>query len=50
MFRDEATLVHGKKVHSVLEEIGIEDDETMVTVLAMDDERLNDMLQETKCL
>ncbi|KAG1817954.1 uncharacterized protein BJ212DRAFT_1576453 [Suillus subaureus] len=29
MFQDEATLVHGEKVHSILEEIGIEDDETM---------------------
>ncbi|KAG2351160.1 hypothetical protein BDR07DRAFT_1617459 [Suillus spraguei] len=50
MFCGEASLVHGEKVHSVLEEIGIEDDETMVAVLTMDDERLNDMLQETKRL
>ncbi|KAG1860790.1 hypothetical protein F4604DRAFT_1684275 [Suillus subluteus] len=50
MFRDEATLVHGEKVHSILEEIGIEDDETMLAVLTMDDERLNDMLQEAKRL
>ncbi|KAG1781893.1 hypothetical protein EV702DRAFT_1238743 [Suillus placidus] len=50
MFRDEATLVHGEKVHSILEEIGIEDDETMLAVLTMDDERLNDMLQEARRL
>ncbi|KAG1865907.1 hypothetical protein DFJ58DRAFT_838538 [Suillus subalutaceus] len=50
MFRDEATLVHGEKVHSILEEIGIEDDESMFAVLTMDDERLNDMLQEAKRL
>jgi hypothetical protein len=50
MFRDEATLVHGEKVHSILEEIGIEDDETMFAVLTMDDERLNGMLQEAKRL
>ncbi|KAG1781894.1 hypothetical protein EV702DRAFT_1041638 [Suillus placidus] len=50
MFRDEATLVHGGKVHSILEEIGIEDDETMLAVLTMDDERLNGMLQEAKRL
>ncbi|KAG2347526.1 hypothetical protein BDR05DRAFT_666305 [Suillus weaverae] len=50
MFRDEATLVHGEKVHSILEDIGIEDDETMFAVLTMDDERLNDMLQEAKRL
>lgn len=50
MFRDEAMLVHGEKVHSILEEIGIEDDETMFAVLTMDDERLNGMLQEAKRL
>jgi hypothetical protein len=50
MFRDEATLVHGERVHSILEEIGIEDDETMFAVLTMDDERLNGMLQEAKHL
>ncbi|KAG1742562.1 hypothetical protein EDB19DRAFT_1967384 [Suillus lakei] len=50
MFRDEAKLVHGDKVHSVLEEAGIEDDETMIAVLNMDDERLNNMLQEAKPL
>ncbi|KAG2137218.1 hypothetical protein BD769DRAFT_1773710 [Suillus cothurnatus] len=50
MFRDEAALVHGEKVHSILEEIGIEDDETMFAVLTMDDERLNGMLQEAKRL
>lgn len=50
MFRDEATLVHGEKVHSILEDIGIEDDETMLAVLTMDDERLNGMLQEAKRL
>ncbi|KAG1742557.1 hypothetical protein EDB19DRAFT_1827746 [Suillus lakei] len=37
-------------VHSVLEEIRIEDDETMFAVLTMDDERLNHMLQEAKRL
>jgi hypothetical protein len=50
MFQDEATLVHGEKVHSILEEIGIEDDETMFAVLTMDDERLNGMLREAKRL
>lgn len=50
MFRDEATLVHGEKVHSILEEIGIQDDETMFAVLTMDDEYLNGMLQEAKRL
>ncbi|KAG1759356.1 hypothetical protein EDD22DRAFT_906207 [Suillus occidentalis] len=50
MFRDEAMLVHGEKVHSILEEIGIEDDETMFAVLTMDDERLHGMLQEAKRL
>lgn len=49
-FRNEAILVHGDKVHSILEEIGIEDDETMFAVLIMDDERLNGMLQEAKRL
>ncbi|KAG1861908.1 hypothetical protein C8R48DRAFT_774004 [Suillus tomentosus] len=49
-FRNEAILVHGEKVHSILEEIGIEDDETMFAVLIMDDERLNGMLQEAKRL
>lgn len=50
MFRDEAMLVHGEKVHSILEDIGIEDDETMFAVLTMDDERLHGMLQEAKHL
>ncbi|KAG2066169.1 hypothetical protein BDR04DRAFT_1059700, partial [Suillus decipiens] len=35
MFRDQVILVHWEKVHSILEEIWIEDDE-----------HLNDMLQE----
>lgn len=50
MFRDEAILVHGEKVHSILEEIGIQDDETMFAVLTMDDENLNGMLQEARRL
>ncbi|KAG1720732.1 hypothetical protein EDD22DRAFT_937836 [Suillus occidentalis] len=50
MFRDEAILVHGEKVHSILEEIGIQDDETMFAVLTMDDEHLNGMLQEARRL
>jgi hypothetical protein len=49
-FRDEAILVHGEKVHSILEEIGIQDDETMFAVLTMDDEHLNGMLQEANRL
>lgn len=50
MFRDEAILAHGEKVHSILKETGIEDDETMFAALIMDDERLNGMLQEAKHL
>lgn len=50
MFRDGAILVHGEKVHSILEEIGIQDDETMFAVLTMDDENLNGMLQEARRL
>jgi hypothetical protein len=48
MFRDEAMLVHGEKDHSILEEIGIEDDETMFAVLTREEPR-NSEVKRISC-